>query len=335
MESTLSLFAVTLTRIRQPKSAVRRNPAGLFRQEPESGAPPTYFGFTETEAKSERRQSAGNLEFAGSRRAARIAALVLVIGLPSLVTPAVAVDHSELPAPPPPQKWQIELGLGVAAVPKYPGSGQISALPLPLVSVTYDETFFVSSLQGIGAYLIRTPNFKLGASIGIAADTRYTGKDARLRGLPKIKPGGLASLFAAYELGPVTVEAAAHERIGTANGVSATLGATYRIRLTSDWSMTAGPQLRVLSAHLNDAYFGVTPADSLRAASYGNRISPYKPGTGIEVVPITIASRYRVSEHWTLMARAGLGVLVGRDGDSPLTRERLQPEIGLSAAYRF
>ncbi len=239
------------------------------------------------------------------------------------------------PAPAPAQKWQVELGLGVAAVPKYPGSGQISALPLALVSVTYDDRFFVSSRQGIGAYMIQTPNFRLGASIGIAADTRYTGKDARLQGLPKIKAGGLASLFAEYELGPVTVDAAVRERIGRVNGVSATLGAAYRIRLTSDWSVAAGPELRVLSAHLNDAFFGVTPAASLHAALYGNKIGPYRPGTGIEVVPLTIASRYSVSEHWTLMARAGLGVLVGRDGDSPLTRQRVQPEIGLSAAYRF
>jgi outer membrane scaffolding protein for murein synthesis (MipA/OmpV family) len=234
-----------------------------------------------------------------------------------------------------PQKWRIELGFGVAAGSRYPGSGQISAVPLPLVSITYDERFFVSSSQGIGAYVIRTPNFRLGASIGIAPDTRYTGNDARLRGLPKIKPGGLASLFAAYDLGPVAVEAAVRERIGTANGLSATLGATYRIRLTSDWSVTAGPALKVLSASLSDAFFGVTQAASLSAASYGNKISPYRPGTGIEMVPVTLASQYRVSEHWTVLARAGLGVLVGRDGDSPLTRQRVQPEIGLLVMYRF
>jgi outer membrane scaffolding protein for murein synthesis (MipA/OmpV family) len=53
------------------------------------------------------------------------------------------------------------------------------------------------------------------------------------------------------------------------------------------------------------------------------------------MVPVTLASQYRVSEHWTVLARAGLGVLVGRDGDSPLTRQRVQPEIGLLVMYRF
>jgi outer membrane scaffolding protein for murein synthesis (MipA/OmpV family) len=99
--------------------------------------------------------------------------------------------------------------------------------------------------------------------------------------------------------------------------------------------MTAGSGLKVLSASLSDAFFGVTPAASFSAAAYGNKISPYRPGTGIEVVPVTLASQYRASEHWTFLARAGLGVLVGRDGDSPLTRQRLQPEIGLLVIYRF
>jgi outer membrane scaffolding protein for murein synthesis (MipA/OmpV family) len=277
-------------------------------------------------------------------RAAKIAAAALALSLQHMATSAVAQPMNagsalpvapDMPANAPAKKWQVELGLGVAAGPKYPGSGQMSASPAPLLSVTYDDRFFVSSRQGIGAYVIRTPNFRLGASIGIAGDTRYTGKDARLRGLPKIKPGGLASIFAAYDLGPVTFEAAVHERIGPVNGVSGTLGATYRIRLTDDWSVMAGPEVKAQSASLNDAFFGVTPAASRSAAIYGNKISPYKAGAGIEEVGMTIASRYRVSEHWAVMGRAGLGVLVGRDGHSPLTRERLQPEIGASVIYGF
>jgi hypothetical protein len=35
------------------------------------------------------------------------------------------------------------------------------------------------------------------------------------------------------------------------------------------------------------------------------------------------------------MGKAGLGVLVGRDGSSPVTRQKLQPEFGLFAMYRF
>jgi outer membrane protein len=233
------------------------------------------------------------------------------------------------------QPWQVELGFGVAAAPKYPGSGQISVTPAPLVSVTYDDRYFVSTRQGIGAYVIRTPRFSLGASIGFDGESRYTGKDARLRGLPKIKPAGQASIFAEYQLGPVAIEAAVHERIGPVNGLSATLGATYRARLTPDWSVMAGPEVKAQSASLNNAFFGVTPEDSLHAAAFGNRIGAYRPGAGIEDVSFTIASQYRASEHWVVMTRAGLGLLVGRDGHSPLTRERLQPELGLFATYRF
>jgi outer membrane scaffolding protein for murein synthesis (MipA/OmpV family) len=347
MESTLSLFSVITERTfpPAPNAAPSRIVAGPRRARTGAiaaamlaiGLPGVAFGATSLPTDT------GSVltlapDTRGSASQLRISQVLPPAGVVPAAQPATSgpsADKSDEAAQPPAKKWQVELGLGFAAQPKYPGSGQISAIPVPLLSVTYDNTFFVSSRQGIGAYLIQVPHFRLGASIGIATDTRYTGKDARLRGLPKIKPGGLATLFAAYDLGPITVEAAVHERIGPVNGVSATLGTTYRIRLTPDWSVMAGPELKIQSASLNDAFFGVTPAASLRAASYGNKISPYRPGAGLESVSGTIASRYRLSDHWTLMGKAGLGVLVGRDGSSPLTRQKLQPELGLLAMYRF
>jgi outer membrane scaffolding protein for murein synthesis (MipA/OmpV family) len=96
-----------------------------------------------------------------------------------------------------------------------------------------------------------------------------------------------------------------------------------------------GPEVKLVSAKLNDAYFGVTRAASLRAAAYGNKISPYSPGAGVEAVSLNIDSRYVVSEHWSVLGRADLDVLVGRDAHSPLTRQRFQPEIGLFVMYGF
>lgn len=166
-------------------------------------------------------------------------------------------------------------------------------------------------------------------------DTRYTGNDPHLRGLPKIKPGGQANLFAEYDVGPLAVEAALHQRIGPVNGLSATLGTTYRVRLTDGWSVMAGPELKFQPAKLIDAFFGVTRTASRNAAAYGNKIIPYNPGAGIEMVSLSIASRYQASEHWSVLARADLGLLVGRDCNSPITRQRFQPDLGLFALYGF
>jgi MipA family protein len=241
----------------------------------------------------------------------------------------------EGPAPRPAKTWQFNLGLGVGGEPRYPGSGQISVSPLPLVSVTYLDRYFVSTSEGLGAYIFKSENFRLGASFDVAPDTRYRGKDARLRGLPKIKTGGQAKLFAEYDLGEVEINAALRERIGHTNGLSADFGAAYRLALSPVWRIKVGPSVTYNSASINDAFFGVTPLDVKHAATYGNVIKAYRPQAGIEKVSFNIDSSYALRQNWTLLTRVDLGVLVGRDGASPIVRNRFQPAVTAIAVYAF
>jgi outer membrane scaffolding protein for murein synthesis (MipA/OmpV family) len=231
-------------------------------------------------------------------------------------------------------RWQISIGLGASYQPEYPGSGKSKVSPLPYLSVTYDHRVFLSTAQGIGVYLWSSPQLQIGTALNIADDTRYFGKDAALRGLQKIKMGGEASIFARYLIGPVSLDLSLQQRIGTVNGLSADFGASYR-RQINNWSFAAGPSITYASAKLNDGFFGVTAAEAANARSYGNLISPYHPGAGIRDISLNISARYHLNAHWGIQTQAALGVLVGRDGNSPITKQRFQPELSSFVYYDF
>ncbi len=235
----------------------------------------------------------------------------------------------------PASDWDFTIGLGAAAHPEYPGSGKTSISPVPLLSVTYLGRVFVSTTEGLGVYVWRSPSLQVGAAFNIAGDTRYAGKNAELRGLPKIKPGGQARLFASYEAGPITLAADLKQRIGPVNGISADVAVNYNVRLSPSWSAEFGPSLTFASANLNNAFFGVTDQDAQNAAKYGNIIKPYRPGAGVQRVSFNVTSTYKLNEHWGIVTRLGLDLLVGRAGASPITRQRFQPIMASLFYYKF
>ncbi len=231
--------------------------------------------------------------------------------------------------------WKVSLGLGIAGRPEYPGSGKIRVSPFPAIDVTYLDRVFASTTEGLGVYAWRSPSLQVGASVNVSDDTRYHGKNAILRGLPKIKPGGVASVFVRYQIGAFTLNADVRERFGYANGVSADVGANYRFRVGPNWSFAVGPSLTIASAKLNNAFFGVTASDAARAAEFGNVILPYRPGGGIRNISFNISSNYEWNDHWGVASRLDLATIVGRDGHSPITKQRFQPSLGSFVYYRF
>ncbi len=233
------------------------------------------------------------------------------------------------------RNWQVTLGLGAGIRPEYPGSGKIRVSPFPAISATYRDRLFASTTEGLGVYVWRSPSLQVGASLNIADDTRYHGTNASLRGLPKIKPGGLAALFAHYEVGPFAFNADIKERIGYVNGVSADIGASYRFRVQPNWSLAVGPSLTFALAKLNNAFFGVTHSDAARAAKFGNNIRPFRPNEGVRDIALNATSNYQWNDHWGLASRLDLAVLVGQDGHSPITRQRFQPSFGSFVYYKF
>jgi len=231
--------------------------------------------------------------------------------------------------------WRVNLGIGAGLVTQYSGSKSYKFAAIPLVDITWKNRVFISTQRGIGFYAINNPSFQLGASFGYSADARYYGGNGNLRGLPSIKPGGLATIFAAYHIAGFSMTAGLHQRIGSINGESIDLGAAYHFALDPRLSVDVGPSVTYASASLNDGFYGVTAQQSTAAAAQGNHLRAFKPGAGIQDVALNIDASYQWNEHWTINGIAKLSELVGQDGNSPVTQQKFQPAVAVTMNYRF
>jgi len=248
------------------------------------------------------------------------------------VAAAAAQPVSELSISDP---WNVTVGLGPGIAPRYLGSKSKSFTPIPVVRVVWKNRIFVSSIDGVGIYAFNTPSFKMGASIGLGGDTRYHGGNGNLRGLPSIKIGGLASIFATYNYNGLSINLAAHQRIGVVNGISVDLGADYTAAITPKLTITAGPSVTYADSKLNEAYFGITSQQSEAAARLGNNLRPYHVGAGIQDVSLNFSSRYSFDQNWSLTGIIKLAMLVGNDANSPVVQQKFQPFVGVIVSYHF
>lgn len=74
--------------------------------------------------------------------------------------------------------WNVNLGLGVAARPVYPGAKRYEASPVPMLSVRYRDTVFLTP-EGLGINLVNYNGFRAGPLLSYFAG-RDQGDDARL-----------------------------------------------------------------------------------------------------------------------------------------------------------
>jgi outer membrane scaffolding protein for murein synthesis (MipA/OmpV family) len=142
---------------------------------------------------------------------------IFVVGAWSLTPAAVraqelqegVLEQQGLAEQPPTGDWNITLGAGFAVRPTYPGASAYHARPIPLVSITYRNLFFLGP-GGLGVNAVNWSGFHAGPVLGFEGG-RNQGDDPHLNGLGDIQPSVTAGLFAAYRFGPFEV-------LGTAAG---------------------------------------------------------------------------------------------------------------------
>jgi len=262
-------------------------------------------------------------------------ALPAMLAIPLCIAFVATANAQPVPESDSDSSWRVNLGIGAGLVTQYSGSKTYKMAAIPLLDITWKNQVFISTQRGLGFYAINNPSFQLGASFGYSADSRYYGGNSNLRGLPSIKPGGLATIFAAYRVGEFSMIAGLHQRIGSVNGELLDLGAAYDFALSPRISVNVSPSLTYASASLNDGFYGVTAQQSAEAAAQGNHLRAYRQGAGIQDVALKIDVAHQWNEHWTVNGIAKLGELVGPDGNSPVTQQKFQPALAVTMNYRF
>jgi Outer membrane protein V len=229
------------------------------------------------------------------------------------------------------QDWNVTLGGGVGMAPIYPGASRYEAKPLPLVSISYRNTIFLTS-DGLRVDLINANGFRFGPLLGYF-EGRNESDDPHLRGLGNIQPSATAGVFGAYRYGPFEMSVNIRQAITHSdNGLLGTVRFDYRTPLFAGGraQVVFGPNFDFADASYEKTWFGVS---SSQAANSG--LTSYNPKAGLRDVGLHADISYRYSEHILVHGLASVQRLTSDAGDSPVVQDRTQALVGMGIAYHF
>jgi MipA family protein len=215
--------------------------------------------------------------------------------------------------------FSVDLGLGAAFGPKYPGAEEAEVSP----RIIWRDAGF----GPVGAAPAQ--------GFSIAPSLRTVGKrdsddDSALSGLNDIDRAYELGLRVSYGVGPVTAYGSLRRGFEGHEGVTGEVGARYRTELSERLTLWSGAELVYGDAEYNDTYFGVTAAES---AASGLPVTA--PGGGVNQAAVSFEARYAINDTTALLGEVRYGKLIGDSGDSPVVQDEYQPSLRLGVTRRF
>ncbi|WP_420140002.1 MipA/OmpV family protein [Sphingomonas sp.] len=244
--------------------------------------------------------------------------------------------------------WQLRLGGGALYAPAFLGSSHYQLRAGPNIEIRYQDRYFVSLIDGVGADLIKSSHFRAGPILRYEQKRRESGKTVlliaggrteALRGLGDVPGTAEAGGYAQYQSGRVSAKVEVRKGLGGHDGLIAQLGARYAAPISAiavggrPLIVSFGPRATFVDDRYNRSYFGVDARQSVQSGLPRYRATGglLSYGTGG-----TILLPFAPSLSAALLA--GYDRLSGDAGRSPLVRQRgsrNQGSLGLGLTYSF
>lgn len=231
-------------------------------------------------------------------------------------------------------EWRSVIGAAAALKPIYDGAKPYDIQPGPVFDIRYRDLAFLSAGEGLGINVLRGDDYRAGVALGFDLGRRVSQYPSHLQGLGNVSPAPAFKLFGAYvpsKSFPVVLRIDVRRIVGGADGITGDLSAFMPLPGSSKTiAMFAGPSLSFASGSYMQNVFGVNArqsalSDYRRFAAHGGLKSA---GFGFSVT-------WFVTDHWLLNADTAVERLLGAAADSPITQEKLQGILALSAAYKW
>jgi MipA family protein len=259
------------------------------------------------------------------------------------------------------------VGLGASSAPTYEGADERRIRALPILQIQWSNGVFVAG-QSVGMHLSSQPALEFGplASLAPPRTDRGTGSvignltntgiasiapptvgpvptpdpgrmlaagATRLTGLEEIRPrlevGGFANVMLApsLRLTNSVLYGAGNDHNGLRwnvdlQGIAADLVPHHTEELSAG--------LTVVNRNYNQAYFGVSPNESLRSV---NRT--YSASAGVKDIHAGLRWNWALSPSWLVSSGLNVSHLMGSAASSPLVVRRTNLSASAVLAYRF
>lgn len=283
-----------------------------------------------------RRRARGTLSIAAAALAALALAAALGVGRGASAADLMAAQRAPTFAAVDPNLWIVTLTANVQATPRYPGSGEYTALGYPSLDIRRAGTLrrFSTPDDGISFSLYDSPLFRVGPTARYVPG-RYYGDDRKnLFGLNDaqfaIEPGVFLEFYPVEWLR--TRFELRHGVFGH-HGFVGSVGADY-IQPLGPWQVSLGPRFNFGDASFARTYFGVEPYE----AALNGRLTAFRPDS-YTTVGVLGALTYTFNERWAATGYVGYNRIVGSSADSPLVRHGIgtanQYTFGVKVNYSF
>lgn len=252
----------------------------------------------------------------------RLSVLAAAAALLAFPSPASAQSKED-------KQYVMDLGAGVMAQPRYPGSDEVIAVPYPLIAVS---KFF---LPGYG----QIESDKDTRSFSIYPSFNFIGKreasdSNELEGMKDVDWALEAGIGISYRYDWIRGFAEIRQGFNGYSGQVANFGIDLIANPTEDLLLRFGPRAGWGSQDYMKTYFGITANEAAASSLYDKA---YKADAGFNTVGLAGSATYNMTDDWKLHALVGWDRLVGDAGNSPIVKEGSENQFyaGGGLTYRF
>lgn len=225
------------------------------------------------------------------------------------------------------------IGVGLGIFPKYEGSDDYRALPVPVIN--YESgNFFISPRAGLPSMGLKTnlsEDWAVGAFVGMHLG-RKSRRSSHLKGMDNIDFHGIAGLYTEWKPGPFSIGAAYYQALHGGYGGTAELRGSYLAWQGGSDTISLGVGTQWSNSDSMKTHFGVRQRES--AASNG-RLRAYSPSAGFKSVSVYGTWHRHLGSQWSMATTLGFKSLVGDAEDSPIVQDKTSVFGNVGLMYSF
>ena len=229
-------------------------------------------------------------------------------------------------------QYEFDLGVGLMAKPRYPGSDEVIAVPFPLIAVS---RFYVPGYgQVIDGEKSRN-RFTLYPSFNFNGK-RDASDSNELEGLKDVDWAVEVGLGASYRYEWIRGFVEVRQGFNGYSGQVAEFGVDAIFDPTERMELMIGPRAGWGSDGYMSTYFGITAKEDEKSPVYNK---PYDADAGFNTVGLAATGSYELTDRTKLYLRGGWDRLIGEAGNSPIVKEGSENQFyggaGLTYKFRF